>query len=195
MKKFILPLAAAVSLVACSQSPEDKVVEYAKSVMKDPKSFELVQVKPSDTIRLSHYISSTELAPLNAELDIVISKIKTSLDYAGIYVGSYYSSWKYKKYMDEADEYKVIGDSLVAQSKIVRERIESLMDTPQDTVVSYRWYLSCYGNNSMGEKVLNEMIVDVPVNGDKITHTTGSSEYLKQLKHNVDVATAKFSVR
>ena len=195
MKKFILPLAAAVSLVACSQSPEDKVVEFTKNSMKDPKSFELVKAEPRDTIFKSTQIM-IDRQVLVDEYTVEDAKFKQAMELADIYTGSYSSHGKRKW-----DNYMKIGQESLDVMKVLAGPIDSLLEvsknlagTPQDSVVSVVWYVSAYANNSKGERNLGEFMVLVPANGGKYTLESESSLKIKQAEQNLRVANASLSV-
>lgn len=160
MKKIILPLTILVSLASC-QTQEDKVVEYAKSQMKDPKSFKLVKVEENkDTVRLS-------LVYLNA----VLSLKEESVDYNKQALESYENAMMFStpyyvmKYKNEGDEYTKTSTELWNRADSLYSVADKLEGTPKDTIVCIDWYVSGYANNSFGQRVLGKYTIHTYPNG------------------------------
>lgn len=193
MKTSILTLASIVLLTSCTKSIQDKVVDYTKNQMKDPRSFELASVKVTDTITKSDVLLETVLAYSNLA-NIEIEKSKTALELAKIWSGSYYSSYRYDEYMQESQEalnrakpYAKSLDSL----QVIRKK---LFNTPQDSVVGYKFYVSAYAKNSFNARMLGQWFVTTDTKGTQFTLEEAKSFEQEELDQQLKVNEAKLSV-
>lgn len=192
MKNLILSTIAVVSLFSCGQSPEDKVVEFAKSRMKDPGSFKLASVRVIDTMNKSDLILD-EMLTVSNELSVWNAKINAALDKAQIWSGSYYFSHRAKRYTDEAKEYLDESKPFVTKGDSLKKALDNLRNTPQDSVIGHKWYVSYYAKNGFDKVVLQEMVVTQPINGP-MTYTTDVSGKQANIEQERRISSAKLDV-
>lgn len=156
------------SLISCGQTPQDKIVEFTRETMKDPNSFELIKIKPLDTIHKSDKVSES-LNPFYDLVDDYNKDARRSLEYASIYAGSYYSQSKFKRYITEAKDYSKMSQTILNYTDSVLNVVKSYRNTDKDSVVGHTWYISAYANNSKAEKIIGEYEVYVDVKTNKMT--------------------------
>lgn len=192
MKTLIYTIASIALLSSCNNSIQDKVVDYTKKQMKDPRSFELASVKVVDTLH-----KSDELYGLHQtyhELcQIEIGKSETSLELAKIWRGGY-TQYKadeyYRESQDALDKAKIYNDTCVK----ITELIKSIEKTPKDSLVAYKYYISAYAKNSFGQRVLGEWNVIVSPKADKFEILEAKSSEMVELEQNLEINKAKMSV-
>lgn len=156
------------SLISCGQTPQDKIVEFTRETMKDPNSFELIKIKPLDTIHKSDKVSES----LNQFYDLIKDYNKDArhnLELANIYAGSYYSKSKFNRYISQAKDYSKMSKRLLDYTDSVLKVVKTYRNTDKDSVVGHTWYISAYANNYKSEKVIGEYEVYVDVKTNKMT--------------------------
>ena len=182
MKNLILTTVAALSFAACSQSQEDKIVDFTRNKMKDPNSFELAQIKMVDTVHKSQ-LHIASLQPCMDRWKEFNRLADDQMDYVRIYSGSYssYGQMKWKYYMDNVREY--LDSSRKYQNYVdsVQLVITNYKGTDKDSVVGHSWYVSSYANNSFGQRVLGEYNVYVDQKTGQMTFTDNSEHLLKKI--------------
>lgn len=193
MKTSILTLASIVLLTSCTKSIQDKVVDYTKNQMKDPRSFELASVKVTDTITLSESLNQTigsyvDLATIYQE------KSRTALDLAKIWSGSYYSSYKFDEYMEESQEALDQSKPYLKTADSLNAIVKKIKNTPKDSIVSYKFYVSAYAKNSYGARVLGQWFVYTDPRGNNSYILEAKTPEQEQLDHQLKVNEAKMSV-
>lgn len=193
MKTSILTLASIVLLSSCTKSIQDKVVDYTKNQMKDPRSFELASVKVSDTITLSESINQTIDSYVDLA-DIYQEKSRTALDLAKIWSGSSYFSYEFDKYMEESTEALAQAKPYLKTADSLNTIVKKIKNTPKDTIVSYKFYVSAYAKNSYGARVLGQWFVYTDPKGNNSYLVEAQSTEQKDLEHKLNVNEAKMSV-
>jgi hypothetical protein len=162
MKNLFLTIIGTLSLISCSQSPEEKVVEFTRNTMKDPNSFELIRVKIIDTV----YKSDLEIVSLQPYIDMwgeYNKKVSREMDYVSIWSGSYssYGQMRCRHYLDNVNEYLDSSKKYGRYCDSVNKVVKSYKGTDKDSVVGHRWYISSYSHNSYGKKIIGEYSVYV----------------------------------
>lgn len=186
MKNIISTLTAIIVLASC-QSQQDKVVSYAKDQMKDPKSFELVKVAIRDTARLSdvmteaHNMCDRDAASLYKEAG-------EHYDAASLFYTPHYRN----EYMEKGNEAFKKGDFWLARRDSLKTQITKIQNTPKDTIVCVNYALTCYANNSLGERRMNQFIVHVYPNG-LMDMEEFETEEQKDIKHELKTIQRKLS--
>jgi len=192
MKTSILTLASIVLLTSCTKSIQDKVVDYTKNQMKDPRSFELASVKVVDTLH-----KSDELYQIwednHYQREIYISKSGTALDLAEIWSGGSFP-YKVNQYLDESKQALKQAEPYNKTCDSVTKVIASLENTPKDSVIGYKYYISAYAKNSFGARVLGQWYVITDPKGIKFQINEVESTAEEKIKHQIDVNEAKMSV-
>lgn len=186
MKNIISTLTAIVVLASC-QSQQDKVVSYAKDQMKDPKSFELVKVAIRDTARLSDVMTE---AHNMCDRDAA-SYYKEAGDHYNT-ASLFYTESLRREYKQKGDEAFKQGDFWLARRDSLKTEITKIQNTKKDTIVCVNYALTCYANNSLGERRMNQFIVHVYPNGlmDMEEYET---EKEKDIKHEIETIQRKLS--
>jgi hypothetical protein len=150
------------SITSCT-SPEKPVVEFVKTQMKDPKSFELIKVSISDTIYKSD-VDHVKLTSLMDDWKLALSTkefAEVSLENTRLMCKYYKENCdKISKETDFLNQSIFKHDSLYSAMTEMNKKIEGYKNTSQDVVVGYTWYVSCYGNNGLGMRGIGEFFVD-----------------------------------
>lgn len=148
---FILSL---FILTSCVQTQEDKVSEFVKQNMKNPKSFELESIEPIDTtfllsdpIENSIYVKR-ELYDMNERLKYLAEEN----------MAEYMSN--YNKRLDE------INFKLKSEIDSLTNLKSTLLGSPQDSIVDITWQVRAYGTNSFNATILSTYIVKVKSDGE-----------------------------
>lgn len=155
MKNIILTLTTIITLTSC-QSEKDKVVDFVKNQMKDPKSFELVKAEIQDTSHLTDVIT---LAMLSCGTEAEIYYEEASKSYKDAQIFSTPSI--IRSYIYEGDEYRKMGDQWIARRDSLKTQIDKIKSTPKDTLICVNWVVSGYANNSYGQRSIGRFIVHV----------------------------------
>lgn len=168
LKNILIPVLTIVTLLtSCGQTTEDKIVEFTRENMKDPNSFELIKIKPADTIYKSDKVSKS-LNVFWDEISEYNRMARHNLELANIYVGSYYSQSKYQYYISLAKDYSKKSKQLLNHTDSIMNVVKTYRKTDKDTVVGYTWYVSAYANNYKSEKIIGEYNVYVDVKTNKM---------------------------
>ena len=149
MKKIIL-LSTTLLIVSCGNPQKDKVVELVKNSMKDPKTFDLIKFETKDTTFTSDYLGFI-LSEDSLNVELLQGSVELYKDF--ISNGSTYWSEDLQEKQKELKEVQRRIDSCVGELSKIKE-------TGQDPVHVYEHYVSCYGANSFGMKVINEFRVN-----------------------------------
>lgn len=159
MKHIILTLTAIITLASC-QSEKDKVVDFARNQMKDPKSFELVKAEIRDTIHLSDVYKMAVLQ-LGDEAVGYYDQALKSYQTAKLFVSSSYIN----DYVSEGNEYRKYGELLIKRKDSIEVLVKKVEGTDKDTIVCVDWGVRCYANNSYGQRGMGQYIVHLYPNG------------------------------
>lgn len=193
MKTSILTLASIVLLTSCTKSIQDKVVDYTKNQMKDPRSFELASVKIVDTLHKSDELYQIWEDNHNLR-EIYISKSETALELAQIWSSAWLYSERYNQYVDQSKQALKQAEPYNKTCDSVTKVIASLENTPKDSVIGYKYYISAYAKNSFGARVLGQWYVITDPKGIKFQINEVESTAEEKIKHQIDVNEAKMSV-
>lgn len=162
IKNILLPIVTiAAVLTSCGPTQEDLISEVVQNKMKDPSSYELVSVNFEDTVTLSdHYAELIAYCDLQSNKEI--GEARELLERGKMFS----SSRMIQRYLDESKIHAEVAQSWIDKSKEFTKLREGVMNTPQDTVRELRYTVKCYGNNSYGARILNDVDVKVLPNGE-----------------------------
>jgi len=160
MKTIIITIAAltALTFTSCSKSQEDKIVEFAKSTMKDPKSFELIKLEKKDTVRKSNMLAN-EYYSDSSMCDYCIEQANEAVEDANRF---YYTS---HIYVESAKMWHKKGREYLKTMDSCKKIYKSIVHTPKDSMLYETYYLSCYANNTFGKKMIGEYTINIYPSG------------------------------
>jgi len=161
VKNILIPVISIMSfLTSCSPTQEDLVVQKVQENMKDPSSFELVSVT-HDSVFVSQHLQEL-IDYCGQKFNIHINKANEELEWAK----SFSSSRMIQRYLDKAKIESEMATSWVVKQKEFKDKLAEVNNTPQDTLMKLNYTVKCYGNNSYGARVINDITVSVKPNGE-----------------------------
>jgi hypothetical protein len=151
MKSLYLIPALAL-LASCGNSQKDLVLQEVKNNLKDPNSFELIKYEPRDTV----FMTDTIQRKIEVFQEF-LSHEQTQVDwYNTLLRGGSDKYWleRLNETKDKVSEY---------QSELDKRQTlyDQIKGTDRDSIVCFKHYVSCYGANSFGARVMNEFSVSV----------------------------------
>jgi hypothetical protein len=173
-------------LTSCSETQEDKVVEFVKQNMKNPKSFELESIEPIDTTFLSDFIQDSidsnvfVLEDTKYKLDRSKSELKTIENNKNLIKdcikrgmgADYLPTILVDEFRKEKNTISNIKD-LENNVNFIENTIDSLTNlknslvgSPQDSIVYITYKVRAYGTNSFNATILSTYKVIVNSNGE-----------------------------
>jgi len=161
MKNILIPVLAMVTLLtSCAPTQEDLVVQKVQESMKDPSSFELVSVT-HDSVFVSQHLQEL-IDYCGQKCSQHIDKANEELEWAK----SFSSSRMIQRYLDKSKIESQMANSWLTKQKEFKDKLVEVNNTPQDTLMKLNYTVKCYGNNSYGARVINDIKVSVKPNGE-----------------------------
>lgn len=148
MKNLIF-LSTLVLITSCGNPQKDRVVEHVKSQLKDPKSFELLKYELKDTI-----YKSDDLALAKKDIGWQLKVHEGEVELFTEFIGHGSTYWS-----NDLVEAQSKVTKLKSQMDSVDTEITKLKESGVNPVYMYEHFVSCYGVNTLGMRVIMDLRV------------------------------------